>query len=386
MDKDRRPLSRVFMTLLLAGTLLAAAPSRAIAQPVDLQGLLNEMSFSLPGPGWQRVEDRLEPGQVARSVQYRRTAELHIVGISAQIITLSPLFRGLAPGEQTDFYFASAERSLQTAGRTYELTRGDRAIAGRTHPIANIRIPGEGTTVDLIELLYYPDDFGERQRFYSLLWSDVRSEGVPARGLEEFDAWVASFAVRPLGTVLLADDFSDAQAGLLLPSSPTPTQTFQGYVDGEYIIQKLDPDYTRLPGAVIRGGTHGNYTVAVDARLVEPPGGATVSVACRRSGTPESGYRLFVSDFGRFRLVRFGDDTSEVLVDWRTAAAIGPGETTNRIELSCVGSTISVTINGVELASVQDSTYLQGSAWVGIGGPPGMTVEGHFDNLEVIQR
>lgn len=51
----------------------------------------------------------------------------------------------------------------------------------------------------------------------------------------------------PPGTVLLADDFDDPDAGWLPTSSPQPDRYLRGYEDGEYFIQKT----TRQPEAMM---------------------------------------------------------------------------------------------------------------------------------------
>ncbi|HYR17243.1 MAG TPA: hypothetical protein VEQ67_23965, partial [Mycobacterium sp.] len=67
------------------------------------------------------------------------------------------------------------------------------------------------------------------------------------------------------------------------------------------------------------------------------------------------------------------------------ASALLRNQVTNRIELSCVGPTISGRINGNEVVSAQDSAYRQGALFIAAGadagGPP--TVEAHFRNLVV---
>ncbi len=67
------------------------------------------------------------------------------------------------------------------------------------------------------------------------------------------------------------------------------------------------------------------------------------------------------------------------------ASTLLRNQVTNRIELSCIGSTISGRINGTEEVSAQDSAYRQGGLFIAAGadagGPP--NVEAHFRNLVV---
>jgi hypothetical protein len=62
----------------------------------------------------------------------------------------------------------------------------------------------------------------------------------------------------------------------------------------------------------------------------------------------------------------FGVERHEVgrapvqLVPFQSSTAIRRGNASNRLELTCVESTLAVRINGIEVASVQDSTYDSG--------------------------
>ena len=45
------------------------------------------------------------------------------------------------------------------------------------------------------------------------------------------------------GTVLLADDFADPASGVLPASPPDPSHYERGYVEGGYMVGKLDPEW-----------------------------------------------------------------------------------------------------------------------------------------------
>jgi len=50
-------------------------------------------------------------------------------------------------------------------------------------------------------LLYFPDDFAARQRFYVVMWQDLRLAGEVPTGLEALDAFVRSIRLGPAPTV-----------------------------------------------------------------------------------------------------------------------------------------------------------------------------------------
>jgi hypothetical protein len=74
-------------------------------------------------------------------------------------------------------------------------------------------------------------------------------------------------------------------------------------------------------------------------------------------------------------LIRLAPMTSRGVVNPRTGR--------NRVELRCIGSTISATINGTEVASARDTTYSAGRMWIGATVDPNVLAFGHalFDNL-----
>jgi hypothetical protein len=115
-----------------------------------------------------------------------------------------------------------------------------------------------------------------------------------------------------------------------------------------------------------------------------------VSVGCRFNSNPNGnrGYRLRVEPAaGLYRLVR-EDGTRDVFLRRdSTSPAIRRGNDSNRIEITCSGTTISAAINGTVVATVQDSTYASGALVIGVGArASGLTSEARFDNLLITAR
>ncbi len=150
------------------------------------------------------------------------------------------------------------------------------------------------------------------------------------------------------------------------------------------------PAKTRPRRSVAVPGDYTNATIAVDARLVGAIDGRTVSVGCRfrTDATGNYGYRLRVEPgTGLFRLVREDGTRDTLLVNLRRSTAINRGLAVNRLELTCSGTTITGSINGVQVVNMQDSTYSSGPLTLGVGARmSGLTSEARFDNLVVIQR
>jgi hypothetical protein len=133
-----------------------------------------------------------------------------------------------------------------------------------------------------------------------------------------------------------------------------------------------------------------NVTIGVDARLVGPTERRYVAVGCRAgSGGGPGFYRLSVApDRGAFSLDRQDAAGIVTLTRGSDVPAIRRGNESNRLELTCLGATITAAVNGSEIASVQDATYTDG--WLGLntGNLPDVTgpTEARFDNLTVVAR
>jgi hypothetical protein len=197
----------------------------------------------------------------------------------------------------------------------------------------------------------------------------------------------ASFTAKPRpGDVLVRDDFNDPSKSILSTSTSDPQRFRFRFDKGEYVIEKLDPQFTRFPLRELPD-TYTNAGIAVDAYLAGDTAGRFVGVACRSSSAGD--YLLVVDPAqGRFALFRRDNESRVALVDWQQSAPVKRNNAVNRLELNCVGDTITAFVNGVQVATKQDSTYKSGAFWIGAGSftESPNTVEGRFDNLVVTQR
>jgi hypothetical protein len=186
------------------------------------------------------------------------------------------------------------------------------------------------------------------------------------------------------GTVLLADNFDDVSRPNF-PLAPVGQNRSQGYVDGQYEL--INGDVGGNPVPAILPGTYANSSIAIDVRVFGGPESRGGYVTCRQrldagAGIDE-GYRLLLRPgSGELLLQRFNPSGVVTLLT-QPSTAIRRGDAVNRIELTCSGPSISATINGTPVASVQDTTYTSGQHRFGVIGA-GAT--GRFDNLLVTQQ
>jgi predicted dienelactone hydrolase len=198
------------------------------------------------------------------------------------------------------------------------------------------------------------------------------------------------------GPILLRDDPTGAAAGRLPAESPDPARFAAGYADGTYEIAL---NGAAEGAAVPLPGTYGDASIAVDAALVDPSPDHHLQLACRAR---ESGaqYTLDVRPAaGDFAIQRWLFIPS--LIPWTTGGqhlvlpksspAIRLGGATNRVELSCRGTTITARINGVTVASVSDNTLQEGRMVLAVrqsagnAGPSARPIA-RFSNLVITQE
>jgi hypothetical protein len=197
----------IIFSLCLAGIVLvagaASAGEKSTGPLVKRKTIeFHEISFKIPERGWERVGD-----QRSTSIQF-----IHVYGKNlGQSITIWPVvvppeMRGLSPKEQASKYF-EAERNLPRYPKPWEgFVEAERVIGGQPYPTMKYQVklaafPAQKPWTPIVDglfLLYFPQDFEKRQRFYVLMWQDLHPAYEKAKGLVEFDAFVSSFRVRPL--------------------------------------------------------------------------------------------------------------------------------------------------------------------------------------------
>jgi len=177
----------------------------------------------------------------------------------------------------------------------------------------------------------------------------------------------------------LSDDFSQEGSGWEVGS-------FEGgdigYFDGKYRVTS-NGDGSTMWGAA--GRSFEDVIIEVDAKQISAPANNNndYGVICRlqRDG---AGYYGLVSGDGFFTILREnGENGFDVLVDWVESGLIKQGNAQNRIGLSCLGSKISLYVNGELLAETSDSMFSSGDIGFTVTSYELESTEVHFDNLTV---
>jgi hypothetical protein len=196
------------------------------------------------------------------------------------------------------------------------------------------------------------------------------------------------------GSVAFADDFNDVTRANFPTAPVDPNTRSQGYIDGEYEVIS-----GRAGGvAVAVPGMYADSSMAIDVRVFDGPAGpgilatARAGIACRVGENGGYEMRVYPTDFisgpsrrtgPRFQLVKFQPGQDVELVDQGPTPVIRDRGEVNRLELSCVGNTITGSINGSQVFSVTDGAYASGRHAFGVAGT---LSRARFDNLVVTLR
>ena len=126
------------------------------------------------------------------------------------------------------------------------------------------------------------------------------------------------------------------------------------------------PMTTPLQDAVVSATFH---------KVSGPPGGGYGIIVRDQSTTPQNGttqngryYVLEVGDVGQVGMWRRDNDQWVDLLPWQKADAVKPGTATNDVTVRTVGNTLTMLVNGTEVATRTDDALARGLVGVFVGG------------------
>jgi hypothetical protein len=184
----------------------------------------------------------------------------------------------------------------------------------------------------------------------------------------------------PTGRLLFRDDFSDPSSGW---SQVTAASGESIYMDGAYRIFVNEPniDIWSKPGKSFQ-----DVRIEVDAFKVGGERDNRFGVLCR-AVDDDSFYIFIISSDGYYGIGLIdGQDYRLLGMDaLQPSDAIRLGSASNHIRADCVGDTLTLTVNGVQLAQVQDARFPAGDVGLiaGTYAAPGTDIR--FDDFIVYQ-
>ncbi len=180
-------------------------------------------------------------------------------------------------------------------------------------------------------------------------------------------------------TLKLSDGFSDQDTGWEIGSYDGGGV---GYTEGKYFVSSTGSGSTMWGGA---GRSFEDVFIDVDTEQISAPSNNNndYGIICRLQRDGGGYYGLISGDGFYAILLETGGDGYDILVDWTESNLIRQGNTQNHLSLSCVGSKISMFVNGQLLAETSDSMYSSGDIGFTATSYEDEETEVHFDNLTV---
>lgn len=200
--------------------------------------------------------------------------------------------------------------------------------------------------------------------------------------ISEAPAEEAPAGEAPTSNILFSDDFSDPNSGW---DRSDWESGVTDYNNGTYRMLVKIPNYDiwANPGQYFDG----DVRVEVDATKVAGELDDDYGLICRYSGEPSAPnyYYFIISSDGYAVIGKVGAGENGYISseEMLPTEAIKQGLTTNRLKADCIGSTLSLYVNGQMVASATDSEFTAGDVGLMAGTFDIPSSEIAFDNLVV---
>lgn len=185
------------------------------------------------------------------------------------------------------------------------------------------------------------------------------------------------------GGALFSDDFEGiTDCGWQLYSGRGVSETIE---NGVLRIETSQPG---LIGWTLADQEVDDVVIRTRASQIQGPDDNAYGIICRYQ-SPDNYYLFLISGDGHYAIGKFqsGRDEIEYLTGegmYTPSEAINPGLATNDLEARCIGNQLSFLVNGVQVDSVSDPTFVIGD--IGLGAStfqPGTAVI-EFDHFQAI--
>jgi uncharacterized repeat protein (TIGR02543 family) len=178
--------------------------------------------------------------------------------------------------------------------------------------------------------------------------------------------------------VMFSDDFSDESSGWVTSDDDYGRVA---YINGCLYIK----DYT-YPEETNYGDCQRYFTdfiLEVDTWLVGGTANNWHSVACRHQDG-DNYYDFGISADGYYDILKFVNENRITLVSPTYTPYINQGvDAVNLIHIECIGSSLSLSVNGHELANVTDTTFSGGDIALAAAALADIFTEIAFDNIVI---
>jgi len=177
--------------------------------------------------------------------------------------------------------------------------------------------------------------------------------------------------------LLYEEDFEDPSSGWWTSSDADYAVAYQ---DGQYVFTIITDDYRVWTWG---GEDFGDFILNVNAGQVSGPDQNSYGVIFRFQDS-KNFYRFSISGEGQYAVHRVIDDDWEALVPWTDSPAINAGAGWNPLRVVCQGPYANFYINGIHVADITDSTFLNGDIGFYVSTDEGAkNLKVAFDDLQV---
>ncbi len=183
---------------------------------------------------------------------------------------------------------------------------------------------------------------------------------------------------------LLEDSFNDTACGW---GEYDRAEASAGYVGSEYFVSVHQPNTSAV---AVPGISVDNVTLQAEARLAGGSPNNNLGLVCRYQDM-EHFYAFMISSDGYYAIVQVADGAGYRILSGdgqnllpSEAIETGP-EAVNEIHAVCTGETLTLYVNGQQLASVSDDLFSSGDVGFIVSTYEEGPTEVRFDNLIVLE-
>jgi hypothetical protein len=135
------------------------------------------------------------------------------------------------------------------------------------------------------------------------------------------------------------------------------------------------------------GQSFDDVVVRVDMQQVAGPNNNAYGVICRYQDE-QNFYLFLISGDGYYAIGKYQSGSEQIIYltpdgQYQRSDAINQGATSNSMEVRCVGSELSLAVNGIPLLTVSDPTFVVGDVGLAISTLEAGTAVVEFDNFRV---
>lgn len=160
--------------------------------------------------------------------------------------------------------------------------------------------------------------------------------------------------------ILFTDDFSSSSSGWDIVRDEPDTPGMTDYDQGGYRIQVLEADFSYWANPGLSGLS--DVSITVEAKKLSGPDDNAFGIICRYVDISNF-YVFLASSDGYYGISKVVDGNQELIGEENllpTDAIKQGADAVNTLRADCVGSTLTLFINGTQVTQFQDVTFASG--------------------------